>query len=85
MTAGSRGGTVKKEVVEAILESYYETGLPIQVATSLTQHLPTSYLIKFWSQNQKHKQNQNKTFWLISLLLLLLILMIISHKAGVKT
>lgn len=47
MTAGSRGGTMKKEVVEAILEPYYETGLPIQVATSLTQYLPTSYLIKF--------------------------------------
>ena len=83
MTAGSRGGTMKKEVVEAILEPYYETGLPIQVATSLTQYLPTSYLIKFWSQNQKQKQN--KTFRLISLLLLLLILMIISDKAGVKT
>lgn len=57
----------------------------MQVATSLTQHLPKSYLIKlFWSQNQQQKQNQNKTFWLILLLLLLLILMIINDKSGVK-
>ena len=56
----------------------------MQVATSQTQHLPKSYLIKFfWSQNQQQKQNQNKTFWLILLLLILLVL-IISDKDGVK-